>query len=82
VSFSDHSMEPEQELRWRTWQEQSRLSDQLAERRMKIVFWAVAALLITLTLYWSLRRKTAPNGAQPIFAVMGANACPFDKTSD
>ena len=71
MSLLDRSMQPEQELRWRAWQEKSRISDQLAQRRMKILFSAVAAILIIAILYWSFRRKTTPNGTQPIVAVHG-----------
>jgi len=44
VSISDHPPESEQELRWRVWQEKRRRSDQLAERQMRILFCAAAAI--------------------------------------
>jgi hypothetical protein len=41
----------DQDLRWRTWQQKSRLADQRSEKRMKIVFFVVAGILLAWALY-------------------------------
>jgi hypothetical protein len=48
----------DQDLRWRTWQQKSRLADQRSEKRMKIVFFVVAGILLA----WALCGVYADSG--------------------
>ena len=74
MSTLDHAPESEQMLRWRLWQEKCRHSDQLAERRMKIMFCAVAAILVAVTLYYWLCPKPTTQGTQLIVASADTHA--------
>ena len=81
MSISDHPAESEQELRWRVWQEKCRRSDQLAERRMRILFCAAAAILAGVFLYYWLRPDAQSNNSEPAvaseFSVRFANSFTF-----
>lgn len=68
MSISDHPAEPEQKLRWRVWQEKRRGSDQLAERRMRILFCAAATILAGVILYYWLRPDAQSKTSEPVVA--------------
>ena len=68
MSISDHPVESEQELGWRLWQEKRRRSDQLVEKRMRILFCAAAAILAGVILYYWLRPNAQSKSAAPVVA--------------
>lgn len=68
MSISDHPTESEQELRWRVWQDKHRRSDRLAERRMRILFCAAAAILAGVILYYWLRPNARTKSTEPVVA--------------
>jgi hypothetical protein len=74
MSLSDNPLESEQELRWRAWQGKSRRSDQLTEKRMKIVFSVIVAALLLAVLYYWLRAEAQPKVTQPIVAASHGSA--------
>lgn len=66
MSISDHPAESEQELRRRVWHEKHRRADQLAERRMRILFCAAAAILAGVILYYWLRPNAQSKSTEPV----------------
>lgn len=68
MSISDHVAESEQELRWRVWQEKRRYSDQLAAKRIRILFCAVIAILAGIILYYWLRPNARSKSSEPVVA--------------
>jgi len=68
MSLLDNPLESEQELCWRAWQDKSRRSDQLTEKRMKILFSVRVAVLVMAVLNYWLRAEAPPKVAQPIVA--------------
>ena len=81
MSISDHVAESEQELRWRVWQEKRRYSDQLAAKRIRILFCAVIAILAGIILYYWLRPNAQSKSSEPVvaseFSVRFANPFAF-----
>lgn len=57
MPLSENSPDSEQELRWQTWQEKSRRSDRLADKRMKVIFSIVGLILLAWVLYYALGPK-------------------------
>lgn len=48
------------DIRWRTWQEESRESDRRTEKRMKIFFFVVAGAVLAWTLWVVLTPVSLP----------------------
>ena len=59
MPLSENSPDSEQELRWQTWQEKSRRSDRLADKRMKVIFSIVGLILLAWVLYYALGAKAS-----------------------
>jgi hypothetical protein len=57
----ENSLDSEQELRWRTWQEKGRRNDRLADKRMKVLFSIVGLILLACMLYYAFRPKISPD---------------------
>lgn len=68
MAILDHPAESEQELRWRVWQEKRRRSDQLVEKRMRILFCAAAAILAGVILYYWLRPNAQSKSTERVVA--------------
>jgi len=48
MAISEHLYNSEQSLRWRLWEENNRREDAKAEKRMKLVFASVGAVILLM----------------------------------
>ena len=59
MPISNDELNSEQKLLWSTWQEKSRRTDRLTEKRVAILALAVGVIVLGCVLYYALRAKAS-----------------------